>query len=72
MVEVSLILCSLQLVQNDQQIQIVHVAICLIFFRARMNILYITNVKILVLMKYSYKGPPISCVTIEPRMLRIF
>ena len=34
-----------------------HVAICVIVFGAHMNLLFIIKVKILVLMKWSYKSP---------------
>jgi hypothetical protein len=41
----------MQVVQDDQQIQIVHVAICFIIVGAHMNILFIMKVKILVFIK---------------------
>jgi hypothetical protein len=46
-----------RLVQDDQQIQNVPIAICLIKFRAHMNILFIGKVKILMLTNWSYRYP---------------
>ena len=47
----------MQLVQNLEQIQIEVVETFLIDSRARMNILFIIEVKILVLIKWSYMPP---------------
>ena len=46
------------IVQDDLQIQIVLIAIFLITFEAHTNILFILQVKILVLIKWSYSPPP--------------
>ena len=48
---------NMQLVQNLEQIQIEVVETFLIDSRARMNILFIIEVKILVLIKWSYMPP---------------
>ena len=46
------------IMQDDEQIQIVPIAIFLISFGAHINILFIIQVKILVLIKWSYSPPP--------------
>ena len=46
-----------QLLQDDQQIQNVPIAICLIIFGIHMNVLVINKVKILVLINWSYRYP---------------
>ena len=46
----------MQIVQDDWQDQVVSVAICLIIFGALLYILFIIKVKILVLIKCSYKS----------------
>ena len=53
------------IVQDDLQIQIVLIAIFLITFEAHTNILFILQVKILVLIKWSYSPPPQIMLTIE-------
>ena len=45
-----------QVVQLDKQIQLMLVAIFLTIFRTRMNFLSIIKVKILVLIKWSYRS----------------
>ena len=48
--------------QDCYQIQIVPLAICFIIFGARMSILLVIRLKILVLVKWSYKSPPSNYV----------
>ena len=59
--------CNTQLLQDDEQIQIMPVAICLVIFEAHMNIIFFVKVKILVLIKV-----PLIMLTVEPRMVSIF
>jgi cytochrome b subunit of formate dehydrogenase len=46
-----------QFVQDDCQFQIICVAICLMIFGAHMHILFNIKVKILKLIKWSYRSP---------------
>ena len=48
------------IVQDNQWIQIVPVAICIVILGAHMNVLFIFKVKILVFIKRSIRFPP-SC-----------
>ena len=61
----------MQWVWDNQQSQIVHVAICIRINKAHMNILFIIKVNILMLIKWSYRSPNIM-LTIEPRIVSIF
>jgi hypothetical protein len=63
------------LVQVGKQIQIKVVATVLMDFRYHMTIYFILKVKIVVLIKCSYRNPPPRAkimLTIEPRMVIIF
>ena len=62
---------SMQLVQGDHQFHIIPVANCLIIFEAYMEILFIIEVKILELIKWSSRSSPIM-LTIGPRMVNKF
>lgn len=61
----SLSICNMQVVQDDEKIQSVPIAIYLMISGAHLNIWYIIKVKIFVLMKWSYKSP------LEPRTITI-
>ena len=61
----------MQLVQDDLEIQIMHVTICLIIFGAHMKSLSIIKVKILLIIKWSYRSPLIMS-TIVPQMISVF
>lgn len=56
----------LRSVRDDRQIQIVHVAISLVLFEARSNILFINKVNILVLATWLYR--PKIVLSIEPNV----